>query len=293
MIAPVSTLSGFLEETYLVERFITDGAAEQLRVAVRTFCRFLGRDPSLAELCKTDLLGWLKEMVNTRSPSTINSKRQAILSVWRAAAAVGLSSDPPRIPRMVEPQILPVAWTLADLNRLLGYCGTLRGDWQGLPVSLAWRILLMVLWDTGARINTMLLARVADIDLARCSLFVPARNLKGRKADRVFQLHPQTVALVQESMAWPRGRLFPWPYSRRHLWTAFGRLLKAAGLPCDRRHKFHCIRRTSESYAAEARGIEWAASAVGHSVQVARRYISPLIYHGPSLVEALPRPTFR
>ncbi len=292
MIAPVQTLSKFLEETYLPERLsLTDGSAEQLRIAVRLFGRFLGHDPLLTELSKTDLFRWLKQMVVIRSPATINSRRAAILSVWRAAAGMELCSDPPRVPPVREPESLPIAWTLTELNHLLACCGTLHGDWDGLPISSAWRLGLLVLWDTAWRIGTLLSARLGQVDLARGLVTVPAAHLKGRRADRLFQLHPQTMALITESLAWPREYLFPYPCGRRQLWVAFGRLLTQAGLPCDRKHKFHCIRRSAESYAAQSRGIEWAAGCVGHSVAVAiQSYISPEIYRQPSLVDVLPRP---
>jgi len=72
--------------------------------------------------------------------------------------------------------------------------------------------------------------------------------------------------------------------------TLAERLLAKAGLPADRKHLFHCLRRTSESYAAAARGISWAAERVGHSESVARRrYVSPAIAAGESLCDVLPR----
>lgn len=292
MIAPVQTLSGFLEQVYLPERLtITDGAVEQLRIAVRLFGRFLGHDPLLTELSKPDLFRYLKEMLNSRSPATVNSRRAAILCLWRAAAGMDLCSDSPRCPPVKEPQSLPTAWTLEEVSRLLASCGTLRGDWHGLPVSLAWRLGLLVLWDTAWRIGTLLSARLGQVDLARGLVTVPAAHLKGRRADRLFQLHPQTMALITESMVWPREQLFPWPHQRRQIWVAFGRVLTQAGLPHDRKHKFHCIRRSAESYAAQARGVNFAAGCVGHSVQVAMQsYISPEICRQPSLIEALPRP---
>jgi hypothetical protein len=54
---------------------------------------------------------------------------------------------------------------------------------------------------------------------------------------------------------------------------------------------FHCLRRSAESYAALDKGVQWAADAIGHSAEVAKRhYVNQDIAPGPKLIDALPRP---
>jgi hypothetical protein len=85
--------------------------------------------------------------------------------------------------------------------------------------------------------------------------------------------------------------LFPFPHGDRRLWEHLKAILRAAGLPADRTHMFHCFRRSTESYAAAARGIQWAADAIGHSAAVAKRsYVARAIAPGPKLIDAIPRP---
>lgn len=273
---------------------LSDGSAEQLRVAVRLYGRFLGHEALVADFSKESLLGFLRGLLARCSPATVNSKRAALLSLWRAAAEVGLCTPPPRIAKLIEPERLPVAWTVDQVSRLLATAKRRPGHWYGVPVSLAWEIALLTIWDTAARVGSLLGADLSHVDLQQRTWRVPAEHLKGRRRDRLFRLHPQTVDAISRSLVNGRTttKLFPYPYQRREVFLHLKCLLRDAGLPFDRQHLFHCLRRTAESYAAAARGIEWAAAATGHSVAVARKsYISPMICPAPSLIEALPRPT--
>jgi len=281
-------------DAYLSARLdASHGYIEQLQVALRLFGEYLGRAPNLADLSKDTVLGWLRWLAKSRSPATVNSKRKALLALWRAAAEDELCVPPGKIPRMTEPVRIPIAWTLGELERILSACENLTGAWGGVLVSLAWKMGLLILWDTGCRLGSLLKAEMGHIDLDRATWLVPAENIKGRRADRIFQLHEQTVATIAASLASGGSRrlLWPFPYSRRQVWPHLRKILQSAGLPHDRTRMFHCLRRSAESHAAASRGIEWAASAVGHGVAVAKRsYISPAICPQPSLVEALPRP---
>jgi integrase len=282
--------------TYCQQRLsLSHGGAEQLAVAVRQYSKWLGREATLGDLQQVPVLGFLRAQMGLLAPATINSKRQALLSLWRAAAEEGLLAWPPKIPKLREPERLPVAWTLDQVSRLLQTARALPGIWYGVPRGLAWEICLLLIWDTGVRVGSVLAAEVSQVDLAAGLWRVPAEHQKGRRRDRLFRLHPQTIDAIARSLGNGRTttRLFPFPYRRREVWLHLKCLLRDAGLPFDRTHLFHCLRRTTESYGAAARGIEWAAACVGHSPAVARKsYISPLIFQPPSLVEVVPRPTF-
>lgn len=287
-------LSQFLESVYLAERpDIQEGSAEQLRIAVRLFERWLGRPAEAKDLSAATLVAWMKWLAAERSPRTVNSKRGAILAVWNAMADRGLCDPPRRLPKLREPERIPVAWTIEEINAIFETCMRLPGEWEGVPVSLCWIVAILVCWDTAGRLELVLRARVRDVLFDRKKLFVPAEHIKGKRRDELIDLHEQTLHAIALTLPSNRERLFPFPFKRRAVWTHLKRILRAADLPDDRQHMFHCFRRTAESYAARERGLEWAAAAVGHSVEVARRsYISPLIVRTrPQLIEALPRPT--
>ncbi len=292
MIAPAQDLRGFLESVYLRERpDFAPGSAKQIRSAVNLYSRWLRHSATFQDLSRDSLLSWMQWLRDGRSPATVNSKRRAIVTLWREAAEQGFCEPPPKIPQLREPRRIPVAWTITELEQIFAASNELMGTWQGVPVGLCWRIALLIFWDTGCRLAAVLGARLSDVDLEARTLYVPAEHIKGRRADRIFRLHPQTMGTIRESLPSSREKLFPYPYSPHRIWRYLKRILRSAGLPDDRKRMFHCLRRTAESYAARERGIEWAAAAVGHSVEVAKAsYISPTIYRPPALIEALPRP---
>lgn len=279
-------------ETYCRERLdLTTGSQEQLRTAVRLFERWLGKPATVADFSRDNVLAWMRWLSDGRSPATVNSKRRALMTLWREASEGGLCEPPPRVPKLREPRRIPVVWTLEDLERIFRATEQLTGQWDGVPVGLAWRIALLVFWDTGSRLTAVLKARLSHVDMEAGTLFMPAEHLKGRRADRIFRLHAQTIETIRESLPSEREKLFPYPYSPHRIWRYLKRILKSAGLPADRTRMFHCFRRTASSYAAAERGIEFAAAAVGHSVAVAKAsYVSPMICKPPALIEALPRP---
>ena len=84
---------------------------------------------------------------------------------------------PGKIPKLREPGRIPVAWTLGQVNRIFKAVDQLQGDWDGVPIGLAWRIGLLVFWDTGSRLGAVLGARLRHIDLVARTLLVPAENI--------------------------------------------------------------------------------------------------------------------
>lgn len=293
MICPTSdSLGDFLETTYIPERIdLAEGTVAQLRVAVRMLSRHLGHDAKPADLSREVLLAWMRSLRESRSPATVNSKRRAIVAIWNAAAEQGICSPPHQIPKLSEPRRIPVAWTMAEVDRIFAAVSELNGEWSGVPVSLCWQIALLVFWDTGNRLNPVIQARLSQVDLAAGTMLVPAEHIKGRREDRMHSLHGQTVDAIRASLPSRREKLFPFPWGITQVWRHLKKILRSAGLPSDSKRMFHCFRRSAESHAAAERGIEWAASAIGHGVAVARKsYISPAICKPPSLIDVLPRP---
>lgn len=267
------------------------GTIEQMAISLRLFERFLGRTALINDLTAETCADWARWMAGSRSPATVRSKISSMMTLWRFAAEARLTSPPRRPVRWRVPDRLPIVWSLKEVARLLAAADRQLGFWGDVPARLCWRILVLMIWDTGARIGEVRQARVSDVDLARATWLVPAAHSKGRRRDRLYRLHRETTDLIRASLLEPRHLLLPYPRHWRSLWVDFSRLLVAAGLPSDRAHKFHCLRRTAESYAAASRGIAWAAQAVGHTPAVAaRHYVNPLVGPCPGLVDAVPRP---
>jgi integrase len=287
------TVRSYLDERYVPEKLdMMPGSVLQLRIAVALLDEWHGGPVLLTDLSPAMLTAWMRWLgEGGRAAPTVNKKRSSVLAIWRHAAEAGFCSPPNRVPKRLEPRRVPTAWRIEDVGRLFAACDQLRGWWEGGPVAIYWRLGLSLIWDTGCRINEVLRAKVADVDLSAATWHVPAEGRKGRREDRLYTLHPSTVDLVRSTLVYPRQRLFPFPCQRRQLWVHLHQLLVLAGLQVGRRFGFHCLRRTVESYAAKARGVEWAAEAIGHSVEVARRsYISPAIVGEHRLIDAVPRP---
>lgn len=288
MSAPHS-LSCLLDEYLRHVPNLAPGTIEQYRIAVRHAERQLGPIPP-SQLRAAHLSELQRQLASSRSPATVNKIMRHLMAVLRFGVGCGwlhhLGIRPLR-----EPRRLPVVWSLDELAQLWRAASAMPGQIGGLPASLCWRLALSLLWDTGCRIGELVRARVSDVWPDRRTWIVPAEHRKGRTCDRLYILHAETAKLIAESLAVPRTQLVPLPMSRKSLYGRFNALLAAASLPSDRQHKFHCLRRTAETYAAANRGIAWAAEAIGHSIGVARRfYVHPQIAGTPSLVDALPRP---
>jgi len=272
---------------------LSDESAQQIQVAINVFSRFLGAVPTVADLTKENLIEFMRWYCNKQGVAapTANSKRKSLLTLWNYAASVGITAVPPKIPKVPEPERIPIVITFEQFERLLAAANALPGCWDGVPAGLYWRIFLLICWDSGCRLAEVMAAKLTDVDLQTGWWHVPPENRKGRRKYQLYRLHSQTLQAIRESIPPQRELLFPYPKCRRQVFIDFGKLLEAAGLPNDRWHKSHCIRRTAESYGAAARGVEWAAEAVGHSPAVARRhYINPQIAPGPCLSGVLPRP---
>lgn len=262
-------------------------SADQIRYTLNNYERFLHHAPRLADLAKSNLIVFCQTF---KAAPTANKNRVNLISLWNHAADLELLPPPPRIAKRKEPIRAPVVFTLDEVRRLWLATDLLEGNWDGVPIRQAWKVAIAVLWDTAARVGTLLKAELSEVNLDAATWHVPAEHIKGGRADRVFRLHPDTVAVIKDSLT-TRRLLFPFPYRKEAAERHLGKLLILADLPHGPKNKFHCLRRTAESYAAANMGIEAAAAAVGHSVAVAmKHYISNRIVQPPSLIDGLPRP---
>lgn len=132
--------------------------------------------------------------------------------------------------------------------------------------------------------------RWSDVDLKGRYLLVHADYRKGKKADKIFRLHPDTILLLKAIREPDRGLIFPAPGgSVQNLWNHYKRLLHEAGLPFDRYHMFHCLRRSTASYLEVAGGD--ATEHLGHSSrQITLKYLDPRIVKKKHASDLLFRP---
>jgi len=291
------TLRQFFRRRYAPVRLAagSPGTIQQYEVALNHLEHFRGHDPTLGELDAELVAGCLAALVGRgRSPATVNKIRAHVLAVWRYAIRRGLITRPPDVDRFREPKRVPEAWTIDQFSAILQAASKTPGRIDGVPASVWWPALLLVLYETGLRITPIMRLGRAQFDATAGTLFVPA-ELQKQKADQLLYLSHDVAAAVAEVLeAHSREWILPWPWDRSGpQWAAlnrhYRRILRRAGLPTGRRDLFHRVRRTTASYIEAAGGN--AQYQLGHSSRaVTEAYLDPRICRTTRQVDLLPRP---
>lgn len=258
-------------------------------ISIRSFCKFLGRPATLADLNDSTVNRYLCHFRDLpRKPPTVNKERANLTAIWRFACRKRYLAVWPDVPKDVEPEVIPLAWMPDDINRLFAQASRMPGYVGGIPAAAWWTALLLVCWDSGERISAILNLRWCDIDLKNGWLIAPAGSRKGGRSDEAYQLHPDTIKALL-TIRTRRDMVFPWPHHPTYIWNRFSKLLKAAGLPTDRRSKFHRIRKSVGSYVKAAGGDPTQALRHRDS-RVTRAYLDPRIVKPSQAVDWLFRP---
>ena len=259
-------------------------------ISIRTFGKFLERSPRLSDLNDATINRHLCHFRDLpRRPSTVNKERANLLAIWRFACRKGSLSIWPDVPKEVEPDVIPLAWLPDELKRLFAAAVRMRGAIGGVPAAQWWTALLLLCWDTGERITAILTIQWTSIDLSSGWLIAQAGSRKGGRRDEAYQLHPDTVAALRVIHSAHRSEVFPWPHHRTYIWQRFARLLKLAGLPTDRKSKFHRIRKSVGSYVKAAGGDPTQALRHRDS-RSTKSYLDPRIVRPTQAIDWLFRP---
>jgi len=289
------TLSNFLANIYVPARLdLRPSSIEQLAVTIRLLDRHLGRPAKVAELSTQLVRQFLFVYRSHVAPATVNDKRRHLMALWRFAHEEGHCRNAPgKIATMKEPQRLPEAWTITEIEALLATCRALPGDVGSIPRRYWWAACVLTVYDTGGRIGAVRSTLTADFSCAERCLVVRSEVDKSYR-DRLFWLSDQTVAAIAAIHDPHQPELFPWPYCRQYLWRFFRRqIVEPAGLQATTRGMglFHKLRRTTLSYLA-VQDLAIAQQQAGHSDPrlTLRRYVDPKIAQTRSAVDILPRP---
>jgi integrase len=259
-------------------------------ISIRSFGKFLGRDPRLSDLTDETVnryLCYFREL--PRSPSTVNKERANLAAIWRFACRKKYLEIWPDVPKDVQPEIVPVAWLPEELTRLFSQAGRMDGWIGGVPAGKWWLALLSVCWDSGERISAVLSLRWTDLDLEGGWMVAPARTRKGGRSDEAYRLHPDTLAALMAIREPRREEVFPWPYKSSYIWQRYAKVLKLAGLPSDRKSKFHRIRKSVGSYVKAAGG-DPTETLRHRDSRTTRAYLDPRVCGPKQAVDFLFRP---
>lgn len=258
--------------------------------SIRNFSNFLHREASLNDFTDDTigrLMGWMVE--KGRSPYTVNKERSQLLAIWRFACRKGMLTHWPDVDPEIQPTRVPRAWTEDQLDRLFTACLDTPGTFGPVPRGLWWYGLHLLGWDTGERINPLRQALWDWIDLSAGLCRIPAEVRKGKRADRVYQLHEATLEVLRKIERPRRPEVFPWPYSDSYIYKLYAKVQARAGLPIGREFRFHCLRKSVASHG-KAAGLD-PQELMGHiDGRTTRKYLDPTICGGRPASEVLRRP---
>lgn len=296
MIASRLTLKDFFHSVYLKHHiWIKSNTIVQYDVTLRLLDGWHGQQQpaqpvAVEDLCTDLVLDFLRFRFSMSAARTVNNNRSSILTLWRFAHRHGYTETPVPdsrdILKLPETRRLPEAWSIQEMSAILSATATARTlpGWD----ARHWRALILVSYDTGHRLSSLLSAKKEDLSALG---FLIVRETK-QKRETVHKLHADTIAAID---ALPEHRLlFPWRLSIKSIHPEYKKILKAADppLPCGRRDLFQRLRRTSATHLAAVAGIEAAEQHLDHTTHglAVKSYIDQRYMPTVNASDIMPRP---
>lgn len=279
------TLREFLRDYYAPLKGISDRTLVIYEQTIRPYCEFLGKDATLADLTEINVARFLTDRLKKRAAATVAKDRAQLRAMWELAARRGLVNTWPTIKRVVIPDRVPEAWFTADMVEIFKAAANEPGTVSGVPASRFWRALILLGYETGERVGGLLSLKWQDV--SERGVIFRAEGRKGHRRDLYSEISPECYKALCDIRT--LGDLvFPWDKAYTYIWRRLGEILKRAGLPSDRRSKFHRIRRTTASYFEAAGGS--AQQLLDHSSpRTTKAYIDPRIARTPSAPSLIPK----
>jgi integrase len=285
----VKTFDAHLEEYFdLNPKIQSWKTIKQYRIAIANFREAIGKSPALEDLTNDNIGRLMRHLANRElAPKTINERRGRVQAFWKFLAERGTLTYFPSTPRIPEPVRTPLAWLRPELERLFSAVDRLEGRVGSIPKRAWWKALLLVAWDSGERIGALLELRWSHI--SEDWVHIPAEFRKGKKKDTIHRLALDTLTALRAIKHGDRELVFPWPHDPDYIYKKYEEILEAAGLPTDRRSKFHRIRRSVASHYEAAGGN--ATKLLGHtSRKTTESYLDPRIVKEVQAIDLLFRP---
>lgn len=202
--------------------------------AIRRFSEFLGHTATLDDL--TDeicgrFLRWLVDVKGNKAV-TANGQFKTIKALWGWCAKKRLVKEFPTIEQLPEPEVVPEAWTLEEMKRLIAACRRRPGTFGGVPACNYWIAFHIFQWDTGERTGAMLGLTWDMLDWKAKTILVPAEVRKGGLKAAVYKPKDVTLTILQQIAEPKRELIFGSDIGkgRSTFYYQYRKLIKSAGL---------------------------------------------------------------
>lgn len=243
---------------------------------LRSWAEHLGREPTTEDLEELTVAQFLAHRVRSMAAATAAKDRAQIRAIWDFCSRRSLCKTWPAVPRIVVPERVPEAWLTDEMKRLLESAAVESGKVCCFTTGAVFRALLLVCYDTGERISSVM--ELKSRDVRGCTVIFRAEERKGRKRDILREISVETADALLAVCRGPDETAIPWDKSTTYIYNVLKRILNRAGLPTDRRSKFHRIRKTTASYYEAACGPGSAQRLLDHSnARTTRAYLDPRI----------------
>lgn len=257
-------LARFVEDIYFAQNFRigSDSTRRHYKIVLRDMKLVLGREPTLGDLTNENICRVLRFVASrVDSAHTVDQRRNYLVALSNWCSRRGFIPWWVSVEKYPTPDVDPEAWSIEQVQALFAACEKFPGIYCGVTAAHWWKTFHVVLWDCGERTEATLSLEWAWLD-SDGWLRIPARVRKGRRKSANYHLKPLTLSLLS-AMKRDRELIFEFPGCLTTFYGHYGRLLRLAGLPDDRRSKPQRMRRTFASHL-EANGGD-ATAALGHS----------------------------
>lgn len=280
-------ISDVLRDLYAPLTGVSERTITLYTYTLRAWGELLGRPPELRDFEELAVARFLAHRVRTKAPATAAKDRAQLRALWAWCARRGLVSTWPSTPRIIVPERVPEAWLTEEMQRLMESASREQGAICGFLAADVWRATLLLAYDTGERIGSIIELKCADV--RGCNVIFRAEGRKGRRRDIMREISVECADALMAVRRGPDDTAIPWDRCYTSRWDILKRILKRAGLPADRRCKFHRIRKTTASYYEAAGGS--AQRLLDHSSPaVTRKYLDPrIVTPGAPAPSVLPR----
>jgi len=239
----------FLENVYLAEHDIGPATIYHYKLVVRKFSQRLGREAMLTDFNSQTLNKHLVAREKQPSPlnpgkpispHTLQSRRMALLCLWRAANDSELiDTYPRRIRKIKARREIPDAWTREEVARIIRAADKLIGFLKnGISCPKFWRAPLLTCYDTGFRRGDLLRLRPENIgNDGRVTITMQKTGFP-----LVRPLYDDAIQAIRDIGGFDREIIFDRPYRVEQLSKSFQLVLHVTGLPVGYREGFQKLR---------------------------------------------------